>query len=218
MSYILEALNKSQREHARGSVPTLQGQALSLRPVRRIGPLVIALLLGALVALFIVGYVFRGQYFGTGTVSSLSMSGADIRSESPASESPENVERPSLPAAKPEPLPVVEIDSEPEPLRPTGDQAGTNGSVKSPAAPPSAPVRQPPAKAWSELPVDIRRTIGNLVLNIHVYSERPEKRFVFINEREYGEGDVLKEGPTLEAIEPGGLVLAFREERFRIGM
>ncbi|WP_303909281.1 general secretion pathway protein GspB [Thiohalomonas denitrificans] len=218
MSYILEALNKSQREHARGSVPTLQGQAPPARPsVRRIGPLVSALLLGAVMSLSIAGYLVRWQDSGTVALSSLSASGSGvIRSGSSGSDSQpvRTVEHPAVPVRKPEPLPVAGT----VPARPLEQKAGQHGNLEPPVAERPEPVRQPPAKAWSELPVDIRRTIGNLVLNIHVYSERPEKRFVFINQRQYGEGDVLKEGPTLEVINPAGLVLAFREERFRIDM
>ena len=44
-------------------------------------------------------------------------------------------------------------------------------------------------------------------LDIHVYSEQPAERFVFINMKKYREGDPLVEGPVLEAITSQGVVL-----------
>ena len=217
MSYILEALNKSQREHARGSVPTLQGQAPSSfrSSERRVGLLLGSLLIGASMALSITAYLSTRQSTDTIDLPAPVPEPGSTRSESPNSGSySSKFERPTVPAAKAHP--GAQPDS--RPARPTNPPAGQKGMAERPAAPPPVAVPQPPAKAWSELPADIRAAIGNLVLNIHVYSERPEKRFVFINEHEYGEGDVLQEGPTLEAIGPMGLILAFRGERFRLDM
>jgi len=53
-----------------------------------------------------------------------------------------------------------------------------------------------------------------LHLELHAYSERPRDRFVFINGRKYVEGDRLPEGPQLVAIEPAGAVLTHAGRRF----
>ncbi len=214
MSYILEALNKSQREYARGRVPTLQGQAPSPRPsARRIGPLLASLLLGAFLTLFIAGYLFRSQASGPETSAQPIASAG--RGQLGASQ-PRSAKLPVKSTESAQNLPrrqEIQLDPDVSPEV----KAARSGTVQPETAPRT---NSPgiPAKAWGELPADVRAAIGNLVLNIHVYSERPENRFVFINEREYGEGDVLTEGPTLEAINPTGLVLAFRGERFRLDM
>jgi general secretion pathway protein B len=62
---------------------------------------------------------------------------------------------------------------------------------------------------------------GELVLpplriDIHVFSDTPSQRFVFINMNKYREGDKLKEGPTVEAINPTGVVLAQQGKRFTL--
>ncbi len=51
-------------------------------------------------------------------------------------------------------------------------------------------------------------------LDIHVYSAKPADRFVFVNMRKYTEGQALKEGPTLERITPDGAVLSHHGLRF----
>ncbi len=51
-------------------------------------------------------------------------------------------------------------------------------------------------------------------LDIHVYSANPAERFVFINMRKYTEGATLTEGPVLEKIRTDGVVLNQRGFRF----
>lgn len=57
-------------------------------------------------------------------------------------------------------------------------------------------------------------SIPEMRLDIHVYSNNPAERFVFINMRKYTEGQTLTEGPALERITPEGAVLNQRGLRF----
>lgn len=56
--------------------------------------------------------------------------------------------------------------------------------------------------------------LPDLRLDIHVYSEKPAERFAFVNMRKYTEGQTLSEGPTLERITPDGVVLSSQGQRF----
>lgn len=56
--------------------------------------------------------------------------------------------------------------------------------------------------------------LPDLHLDIHVNSQKPNERFVFVNMRKYLEGEVLKEGPTVERIIPDGVILNQRGLRF----
>jgi general secretion pathway protein B len=51
-------------------------------------------------------------------------------------------------------------------------------------------------------------------LDIHVYAAKPADRFVFVNMQKYTEGQTLKEGPKLERITPDGAVLNHQGLRF----
>lgn len=53
-------------------------------------------------------------------------------------------------------------------------------------------------------------------LDIHVYASAPERRFVFVNNRKYREGEQLDEGGTVERITPVGVVLNHRGRRFEL--
>lgn len=57
-------------------------------------------------------------------------------------------------------------------------------------------------------------SLPDLHLDIHVNSQKPSERFVFVNMRKYLEGEVLKEGPTVERITAEGVVLNQRGLRF----
>jgi len=51
-------------------------------------------------------------------------------------------------------------------------------------------------------------------LDIHVYSLKDTERFVFINMKKYTEGQTLKEGPLLERITPDGATLRYQNQQF----
>jgi general secretion pathway protein B len=55
-----------------------------------------------------------------------------------------------------------------------------------------------------------------LHLDLHVYSNQVQQRFVFVNSRKYREGDTLAEGPVVERITPDGAVLNFQGSRFKL--
>ena len=57
-------------------------------------------------------------------------------------------------------------------------------------------------------------SLPDMKVDIHVYSNNPAERFVFINMRKYTEGQTLTEGPTVERITPEGAVLNSQGLRF----
>jgi general secretion pathway protein B len=56
--------------------------------------------------------------------------------------------------------------------------------------------------------------LPELRLELHVYSTRPQERFVFINSAKYREGDTTPEGAAIEEITPDGVVMSARGNRF----
>ncbi|MCP4300407.1 MAG: general secretion pathway protein GspB [Gammaproteobacteria bacterium] len=56
--------------------------------------------------------------------------------------------------------------------------------------------------------------LPDLHLDIHVYSDVPEDRFVFINMSKQREASQLTEGPVVEEITPDGVVLEYRGTSF----
>ena len=90
-----------------------------------------------------------------------------------------------------------------------------------PAAEPAAPlgsrVRRgtvdgvPLYQDWATTP---GTHVPQLRLDLHVYAARPEERFVMINMKKLREGDSLPEGVRVESITPEGAVLSYNGSRF----
>jgi general secretion pathway protein B len=91
-------------------------------------------------------------------------------------------------------------------------------------APSVAPLRSGPAYEPQVPSNEILPTHGSLVaggtslpdlrLDIHVYSPTPAERFVYVNMRKYTEGQALSEGPSVERITSDGVVLNQQGLRF----
>ena len=79
-----------------------------------------------------------------------------------------------------------------------------------------------PVKKYSELPYlwalpeNIRQTIGSLTVSIHVYAQDASRRILFINNREYRAGEQTSQGPRIESIEPQGVILSYKGEHFKL--
>jgi|SRR5271167_4069989 len=66
----------------------------------------------------------------------------------------------------------------------------------------------------SEINLTGAQALPELHLDVHVYATSATDRFVYINMRKYKEGAVLPEGPTIERIRRDGVVLNFQGLRF----
>ncbi|HXW09715.1 MAG TPA: general secretion pathway protein GspB [Steroidobacteraceae bacterium] len=83
-----------------------------------------------------------------------------------------------------------------------------------------APPPAAPAPAADNLPtadeVSARGGLPELHLDLHVYANTPQQRFIFVNSRKYREGEALQEGPIVEQITATGAVLSYRGARFKL--
>ncbi|MBG7602366.1 MAG: general secretion pathway protein GspB [Gammaproteobacteria bacterium] len=95
------------------------------------------------------------------------------------------------PESKPKPAPKLIAKPKPEP-------------VKRDAIP----------AALSTFPADFIRKIQPLHLDFHVYSSDISRRMVYINNREYEEGDRLKNGLKVVRIVPRGAVMQWNQQTF----
>ena len=68
----------------------------------------------------------------------------------------------------------------------------------------------------SDLPVEFRRTVPELNINVFVYSEHGEESFVMIDMVKYKSGQQLKNGMTLKAILNDRLLITYQNREFQI--
>jgi general secretion pathway protein B len=232
MSFILDALKKSEIERQRQSVPGLID--VPAAPRRRGIPVwgwVLAGLLGINVAVLLVLL---------------------IRSPAPpaphprvaAAEPPVSERTASTPAPvegrdhfspldnAPVYAPEIPVPENPGRDSPGRDSLSADTAAPAAAATPRADV--PPRAARradpvlndeptddnemlpsiSELSLSGNQSLPEIHLDVHVYATRTADRFVYINMRKYREGAVLQEGPTLERIRRDGVVLNYNGLRF----
>lgn len=70
------------------------------------------------------------------------------------------------------------------------------------------------ANTFESLRADGTLSLPDLHLDVHVYSEQPEERFVFVNTKKYRENETLAEGPSVTRIAPEGVIMEYRGTLF----
>jgi general secretion pathway protein B len=67
-----------------------------------------------------------------------------------------------------------------------------------------------------DLPFEFRQTVPNLAINVFVYSQHPEERFVMIDMVKYKPGQQIKDAMVLKEIRPESLVVVYQNQTFQI--
>lgn len=243
MSFILDALKKSERERERQQRPAVVD--IPYGRSNRKQPLWLLIVIGLLLlncALLLVMWWRSGAQPPAAPVAT----NAPIVSSAGSSQSTARTITPPRPA---EVRPLQEEASEPEL---TDDTAATLTDATPPEGPPlvrpatgleramaqqetlannlksdslarsSFGSSSASIKSTTDLPT-LESLGGNGALNlpamrldVHVYSSVAKERFAFINSHKYLEGQTLSEGPVLEKITQDGVILTYRGQRFLV--
>ena len=237
MSYILDALKKSERDRAATEAPgasqILAGEAPPHR--RNIGLWIGVIVIVNALALTTLWWQIRS----TASVSAAPSVAARPIDRQPAQPAPIAAQpQPTLttqaepmPTAPPKAAPTKPVAPEPQ----ATDRAGSSPpgeadtAAKAPSKPPApAPEpRQPlsprvtvakngPVPLLREFPGRFRRSVPPIHLDVHVYADKPANRFVLVDLKRYHEGDRLQSGVQLEKITEHGMILSYQGTRFRV--
>jgi general secretion pathway protein B len=231
MSFILDALKKSEGERQRQAIPGL----MDSRPVppRARFPLWAAALVALLVvnmAVLAVVLMRGGAHGGAAAVPAPAPAHAMAPGSGPnaapssATAAPDHFS--PMDAAPPLYAPEVppSQDVSPSAAAHRFARAGSSSDAAIPHRP--APGADPVLTESSDpsdtemLPsineIDLANqpALAGLHLDVHVYATKPSERFVYINMRKYREGSTLAEGPLLEHIRRDGVVLNYQGLRF----
>jgi general secretion pathway protein B len=232
MSFILDALKKSEIERQRQALPGLIDVPVAAK--RRRLPWWAMLLGGLLIANVVVLVIVLTR--------NGALKGTAVRTAAPLSS-------PSRTAAAASPRPGADggagtgadhfspLDSAPQyaPEIPVQNDSSIPPPAAAAAAMPAVPAAAPRGlrhtdpllsqqdaaadndevlPSINELSLSGQQTLPELHLDVHVYGTRPAERFVYINMRKYHEGATLQEGPVVERIRRDGAVLNFHGVRF----
>ncbi len=226
MSYILDALRKSEQERQPGTPARPGGPVHNVLLPRRGGWL---LVIGIILLLFLLA---AAVVFWHSTVSRISSEAAvAVRSPSVAPTAAPPAAEPM--AVAPPPATAVKRES---PVRDLAEQTQVPVPV-TPQKPSTAPrhkaaaIKQRPASQadgpaviletdntplLQQMPPEMQRAIPPMAVTIHVYSPQESQRILFINNREYRKGSQIEGGVRVEEIVPDGAVLSYHGERFKL--
>jgi general secretion pathway protein B len=243
MSFILDALKKSETERQRQSVPGLMDTRVAIRRNRL--P-IWAVLLGVLLVINVIVLAVvlmrsnSAPRTAGGPAPARTAPGdtatAGAGGPAPATAAADHFSPMDPNPANPVYAPEIPVAAEP------AQTPGDNAAPMTPPRPAAVPrlvddLKVPPlrsarradpvltdedAKADSdevlptinELSLSGSQSLPELHLDVHVYGSKPSERFVFINMRKYHEGTTLQEGPTVEHIRRDGVILNFHGLRF----
>ena len=228
MSFILDALKKSENARQRQAGPALF--EVRVTPPRR-GLPIWAIVIGILLltnGTVLTWMLLRRPAAPTGPVPATvrPAAGPAAASASPAPVSVEPSVLTPLSVAPPSPAGPGAVSAHPA----TASAAPASMAPAKPAAPPPgtpaagdlAPALQPPPAAAAEasLPLYAQIAAGPgtevpaLHMDLHVYDPDPSKRFVMINMHKLHQGDSLTDGVTVVQIRPDGVVLSYQGRKF----
>ena len=225
MSFILDALKKSETDRQQSSAPGIAEVPTAVQPPqtpRGVWVLVgllfvtIVLLLGLLLKPTPTAQVAQPEYVQPPlpvAAEPVVRPAADSRSSAQSASEPSPVAA-SQSAATTEDQPTAAN----EPVERPAATSSANLEVSEPA--PTVRAAEPPQDAngspdtSSYLTFNDVRASGNIGLpdlhiDLHVYSDNPAERFVFINMNEYRENATLSEGPRLQSIVEEGVLLEY---------
>ena len=238
MSYILEALKKSEQERRIGAVPDL---SMAQEPSARAAPrwprwLLGALLLNAAILIFVAWRVWDARQVDQSPAERVAAvepaapdvpRGADVVRAAPgmpstgtasddATAAPDSATAApalpapvsELPAAAPAPEPVAQI--------PQSDFDAPLGPDLEPLPDPQQAYSANSVARWEDLPPDQQAGLPVPRIDVHVFASEPERRFVLINLRKYLQGDTLDNGAVIETILADGLVLSYQGQQYRV--
>jgi general secretion pathway protein B len=237
MSYILDALRKSDQQRQRGAVPMTLTPAATLvaakPPTISLNVLLAAILVAAGI---VIGWLrpWQPAVPAREAVTSLAASPRPALPE-PLATVPET-------AAKPEPtLPASTATGQagypsagaamnqdapalartetapPPPQAVAGDAkpATTPMPDKGGAAEPAAGAPAQGVTPQSELPAAMQQEIPRLSISLHAYASDPKDCLVMINDKLLRPGEFLSPGLRLEQVTPDGVIMSYKGYRFR---
>ena len=230
MSYILEALKKSDQQRQRGATPTLQVAQVTVaapkRPLFIYYSLLAVILLGAGI---MIGWLHPWQPEQMPPVSEAIAAETNISMQQQAAPAPipalpelpgktaqEFLKQNPAPAVQP--VPVADAMKPSTPARASSGEAGAVSPMPDKSARPASVAQEQQALPVNELPVQIQQEIPAMTVQLHAYSSVPNERLASINSIRLREGESLMPGLRLEQITPDGMIFSYKGYRFQRGI
>jgi len=197
MSYILDALKKSDQQRNIGVAPTLQFAQASMPAPRRPSLIYYGLLAMVLLAAGVVIGLLR-PWQAEQLPAEKAQSAQDM---------PVVIPQRAVPGSLPNSPKTHENTTQDIVAAPAQQNATKH----------DADAQQQQVMQLYELPAAIQREIPDMAVQLHAYSSNPSERLVSINSIRLREGGYLMAGLKLEEITPDGMIFSYKGYRFKRG-
>ncbi len=219
MSYILDALKKSQRERDLGSIPTIQSMdhvesnAHSQRPLWLIGGTIGVATLALAYALFTPEQkVAVAPQPSVVTLTQEQRESTALNGQKVVAEQ----QTVAVPTPLPEETVLQELAVEDVATPPPEIKLSTTAPAPSAAESTVAGQDEEYIPLLKEIEYKFAGSAPRLHIDVHVYSAKATERFVLINMQRYREGENTANGAKLEAITSEGVIMRYNGVRFRL--
>jgi general secretion pathway protein B len=213
MSYILDALKKSEQERQKTTGPTLQ---TIHRPLfadsRKSGAFWGVMLLCVVLSVSLMAttwrYLLSDKSASGNSVSESQVLLSDEMSKSHSdpsvitSTNSSSAQVPSGITMEPESVPRASEDSQFDLITPSSSNSRKVKNI---------------VEFW-ELPDPVQQEIPAMTFSFHVYSDNVDRRTIIINNRRVKEGDKISDGLRLREITVDGVVLSWKRFYFRVNV
>jgi general secretion pathway protein B len=245
MSYILDALKKSEQERGKGRIPdvqTIHSSSLSYRNDKKAyWPYV--LIAAVMLNLLAIGYFIVKKDKPAETLVEIQRETDNLAdTEQPSAEISITAEEPELSTSS------HTANNDADKLETAGSIADTEVAAKKASRPENTPLtkstaeetlQDKPAQAntvaenngtntstgsdsiivdYYDLPESIKQQLPAIVISAHVYSSNPAQRSVVINNNFMEEGEYVLDGLILYEITPDGAVFNYQGTLFNYGV
>ena len=212
MSYILDALKKSEHERQQNQAPTVHSIYAGVRPSG--GQSQTSWLLIALLVLIISGLAVSGFWWystnqhslapASSSDAAITKAGAENKADSIAPDTKTVLEKKIDTESK------ASVENKVAELKKVENSKGlvTVEPIVDEGEQELLPVMQ-----LAELPDTVRSSLPSMSYSFHVYSSDKNKCTIIINNRRYREGEVIGSGWLLDSITETGIVV--RKQRYR---
>lgn len=228
MSYILEALKKSQAERQLGELPSIHAPQVQLHDAAASGaarraPVWLALggVTVAVAAALLLWQPWQAAATAPAVMPAVLAQAVPAPVPAaipPAVPGPAPVAAP-VPQVTPVPpaataAPVRHARPVPEPQQESPGRAAPPVSIPAPAVP--TPSVEETVPGMRDLPEPIQRQIPAIAIGGYIYSKNPADRLLLIDKVLRHEGEELAPGLVLEKLQPKAAIFSFKGYRYRV--
>ena len=218
MSYILDALKKSEQQRSHGSVPdvqTVHSSSLNYKNEKKaLWPYI--LVIAVLLNFFLISYFIYDKSYSSNKdeAADLPIAATNDNTDTTLTTSPTEITESAIPVVRP----VIELEKK-RPQDPVKDTTETDtaeqvNTFDESTAPDDSKYDSDDVIEFYELDDSIKRVLPAIIVSAHVYSSNPLQRSIVINNNFMEEGEYLIDDLILIEITRSGAIFNYHGTQF----